>query len=59
MLANNALHLTAPLGAAAAHSLDPVKLKRIFGVYLLVTAAFMLKDVIPVAALWAKATGSA
>ena len=36
--------LTAPLGAAAAHSLDPVKLKRIFGCYLLVTAAFMLKD---------------
>ncbi|MEQ1783267.1 MAG: sulfite exporter TauE/SafE family protein [Hyphomonadaceae bacterium] len=35
---------TAPLGAAAAHSLDPVKLKRIFGGYLLVTAAFMLKD---------------
>lgn len=36
--------LTAPLGAAAAHSLDPIKLKRIFGCYLLVTAAFMLKD---------------
>ena len=35
--------LTAPLGAAAAHSLDPVKLKRVFGGYLLVTAAFMLK----------------
>jgi hypothetical protein len=29
---------------AAAHSLDPVKLKRVFGCYLLVTAAFMLKD---------------
>ncbi|MEP7209456.1 MAG: sulfite exporter TauE/SafE family protein [Alphaproteobacteria bacterium] len=38
---------TAPLGVAAAHSLDPVKLKRIFGVYLIVTAAFMLKDYIP------------
>lgn len=38
---------TAPLGAAAAHSLDPVKLKRVFGVYLIVTAAFMLKDVVP------------
>lgn len=35
---------TAPLGAAAAHKLDPVKLKRVFGVYLLLTAAFMLKD---------------
>lgn len=38
---------TAPLGAAAAHRLDPVKLKRVFGVYLLLTAAFMLKDVVP------------
>lgn len=38
---------TAPLGVAAAHSLDPVKLKRIFGVYLIVTAVFMLKDYIP------------
>ena len=37
--------LTAPLGAAAAHSLDPVKLKRIFGCYLLLTSFFMLKDV--------------
>jgi len=34
--------LTAPLGVAAAHSLDPKKLKRVFGVYLLITAAFML-----------------
>ncbi len=42
---------TAPLGAAAAHSLDPVKLKRIFGVYLIVTAAFMLKDTAPVTAV--------
>lgn len=39
--------VTAPLGAAAAHSLDPVKLKRVFGVYLLATAAFMLKDLVP------------
>lgn len=39
--------LTAPLGAAAAHRLDPVKLKRVFGCYLLLTAAFMLKDMIP------------
>ncbi len=38
---------TAPLGVAAAHSLDPVKLKRVFGVYLVVTAGFMLKDYIP------------
>jgi uncharacterized membrane protein YfcA len=51
--------LTAPLGAAAAHSLDPVKLKRIFGAYLLVTAAFMLKDTAPAAALWATVTGAA
>jgi uncharacterized membrane protein YfcA len=51
--------LTAPLGAAAAHSLDPVKLKQIFGVYLLVTAGFMLKGSIPFATLWAHATGAA
>ena len=38
---------TAPLGAAAAHKLDPVKLKRVFGVYLLLTSAFMLKDLAP------------
>jgi uncharacterized membrane protein YfcA len=41
--------LTAPLGAAAAHRLDPVKLKRVFGAYLLLTSAFMLKDVAPIA----------
>jgi uncharacterized membrane protein YfcA len=41
--------LTAPLGVAAAHSLDPVKLKRVFGGYLLVTAAVMLHDTIPFA----------
>ncbi len=39
--------LTAPVGAAAAHKLDPVKLKRIFGCYLLLTAVFMLKDLVP------------
>jgi uncharacterized membrane protein YfcA len=38
--------LTAPLGVAAAHSLDPVKLKRVFGGYLLLTSAFMLKDIV-------------
>lgn len=38
---------TAPMGAAAAHKLDPVKLKRVFGCYLLLTAAFMLKDLVP------------
>jgi uncharacterized membrane protein YfcA len=45
--------LTAPLGAAAAHSLDPVKLKRVFGFYLLATSAFMLKDSIPFDAIGA------
>lgn len=39
--------LTAPLGAAAAYSLDPAKLKRVFGVYLIVTAVVMLKDIGP------------
>jgi uncharacterized protein len=47
---------TAPLGAAAAHSLDPVKLKRVFGVYLLVTSAFMLAGSIPFAALFDRMT---
>jgi uncharacterized protein len=42
---------TAPVGAAAAHSLDPVKLKRVFGVYLLITAGFMLYGSIPVDAI--------
>lgn len=50
---------TAPLGAAAAHKLDPVKLKRVFGAYLLVTAAFMLKDSIPFGAIVSQFTGSA
>lgn len=44
--------LTAPLGAAAAHSLDQRVLKRVFGVYLLITSAFMLRDSIPFAALF-------
>lgn len=35
--------LTAPIGASMAHSLDPKKLKRVFGVYLLITAALMLR----------------
>lgn len=43
--------LTAPWGVAAAHSLDPVKLKRVFGGYLLVTSAIMLHDSVPIAAL--------
>lgn len=34
--------LTAPLGVAAAHSFDPVKLRRVFGIYLLATSSFML-----------------
>lgn len=42
---------TAPLGVAAAHSLDPNKLKRVFGGYLVITAIFMLKDTAPVVAL--------
>ncbi len=41
--------LTAPLGVAAAHSLDPAKLKRVFGGYLLVTSAIMLYDAVPFA----------
>ncbi len=44
--------LTAPLGVAAAHSLDPKKLKRVFGVYLVVTAAFMLYPSLPLDALF-------
>ncbi|MDP3736001.1 MAG: sulfite exporter TauE/SafE family protein [Hyphomonadaceae bacterium] len=50
---------TAPLGAAAAHKLDPVKLKRVFGAYLLLTAGFMLKDSIPFGAIFSQFTGSA
>ena len=33
--------LTAPLGAKLAHSLDAVKLKRIFGIYLVITSAYV------------------
>jgi len=35
--------LTAPLGVAAAHSLEPALLKRVFGVYLVIIAVFMFK----------------
>lgn len=51
--------LTAPFGAAAAHSLDPVKLKRIFGCYLLLTSFFMLKDTVVVSSAWKAMTGGA
>lgn len=34
--------LTAPVGASMAHSLNPKMLKRVFGVYLLITAGLML-----------------
>jgi len=36
--------LTAPLGVAAAHSLQPALLKRIFGVYLVFIAVLMFKN---------------
>ncbi len=36
--------ITAPIGASMAHSLNPKVLKRVFGVYLLVTAGFMLSS---------------
>jgi len=35
-------YLTAPLGARAAHSLNAVALKRVFGVYLIATSAIVL-----------------
>ena len=35
--------LTAPLGVAAAHSLPAGPLKKIFGVYLLIIGALMLR----------------
>ena len=35
--------LTAPLGVAAAHSLEPALLKRVFGIYLVIIAVFMFK----------------
>jgi uncharacterized membrane protein YfcA len=49
---------TAPLGVAAAHSLDPVKLKRVFGVYLIVTAIFMLQGSIPFGQLFGHHTAA-
>ncbi|WP_183819950.1 sulfite exporter TauE/SafE family protein [Parvularcula dongshanensis] len=39
--------LTAPLGAALAHRLPPMALKRAFGGYLVFTAMLMLKDAFP------------
>lgn len=36
--------LTAPLGVAAAHSLEPVLLKRVFGVYLVFIALVMFRN---------------
>lgn len=39
--------ITAPMGAAAAHRLDPVKLKKVFGLYLLATSVLMLHDSLP------------
>ncbi len=43
--------LTAPIGASMAHSLNPKLLKQVFGVYLLATAAFMLRSSPVVAAI--------
>jgi len=37
-------YITAPIGAKAAHNLDAVKLKKIFGIYLLLTSAIVLYD---------------
>ena len=34
--------ITAPMGVAAAHKLNPVMLRKVFGVYLLVTSSIML-----------------
>ncbi|WP_084397951.1 sulfite exporter TauE/SafE family protein [Henriciella aquimarina] len=34
--------LTAPVGVAVAHSLDPMRLRKVFGIYLLVTSSLML-----------------
>lgn len=36
--------LTAPLGASLAHSLDQVRLKRVFGLYLVLTSGLMLSS---------------
>lgn len=38
--------LTAPLGVAAAHSLEPALLKRVFGTYLVIIAIFMFKHAV-------------
>lgn len=35
---------TAPLGARAAHSLDAKRLKKVFGIYLIITSAVVLKN---------------
>ena len=40
--------ITAPLGAKAAHSLNAVMLKRVFGCYLMFTGGFMLYEAINV-----------
>lgn len=36
--------LTAPLGVAAAHGLQPAMLKRVFGIYLVFIALLMFKN---------------
>lgn len=36
--------LTAPVGVAAAHSLDAVPLKRVFGIYLIAIGVIMLRN---------------
>jgi uncharacterized membrane protein YfcA len=40
--------LTAPLGVAAAHSLEPRMLKRVFGIYLVVIAVVMFRNALKV-----------
>lgn len=40
--------LTAPLGVAAAHSLSPTLLKRVFGVYLVIIAIIMFRNALRV-----------
>ncbi|WCT73813.1 sulfite exporter TauE/SafE family protein [Sphingomonas naphthae] len=40
--------ITAPLGVAAAHSLPAKPLKRVFGAYLVVIAAFMFKNALKI-----------
>ena len=39
--------LTAPLGVTLAHRLDAAKLRRVFGVYLVITAGVMLVSALP------------